>query len=474
MWSADSQKREEGDEEDSEEESSEEESEEEGGPSNAAAAAAAEANREDRKAQKKARKEAALAKQRARNVEVGDMPSSDDDDESDDDMPANPNHSKASRNMTKAPSGDDVDEITQGVQDLKAPASRREREALAAAEAKEKYMRLHAAGKTDEAKADLARLKVIREQRAAEAARRQVRARLYTRVRTRTVALLTTSVRRLKRKRRRSRKRPARQRLRPRRPRSARPRPGPRSLARRNKAATAVELRDGCGFTFGYWSRDCSRSRHHRSISKCIGACTASCPPRQLTALHGTSTLNLHRTIVSSIHYSMGGCIELCVFRSASCCPAPMPGSAGFPSRKNRPSHPRRYRQLTADCSVAPSGRCGMLGQPRTGTRAPHILSSPGRKPGCCEKNPQPGPKKIRRQSSVHRPPSTITNAPTELQLHIPPSASRPSFVTLNGRSPREAGSATAVTFSDMAEASLQVRHAHRGTPLRTGVCFHG
>ncbi|KAL3952277.1 hypothetical protein ACCO45_013994 [Purpureocillium lilacinum] len=142
-------------------------------PSNAAAAAAAEANREDRKAQKKARKEAALAKQRARNVEVGDMPSSDDDDESDDDMPANPNHSKASRNMTKAPSGDDVDEITQGVQDLKAPASRREREALAAAEAKEKYMRLHAAGKTDEAKADLARLKVIREQRAAEAARRQ-------------------------------------------------------------------------------------------------------------------------------------------------------------------------------------------------------------------------------------------------------------------------------------------------------------
>ncbi|GJN71570.1 casein kinase substrate phosphoprotein PP28 [Purpureocillium lilacinum] len=173
MWSADSQKREEGDEEDSEEESSEEESEEEGGPSNAAAAAAAEANREDRKAQKKARKEAALAKQRARNVEVGDMPSSDDDDESDDDMPANPNHSKASRNMTKAPSGDDVDEITQGVQDLKAPASRREREALAAAEAKEKYMRLHAAGKTDEAKADLARLKVIREQRAAEAARRQ-------------------------------------------------------------------------------------------------------------------------------------------------------------------------------------------------------------------------------------------------------------------------------------------------------------
>ena len=138
-------------------------------------------SREDRKAQKKARKEAALAKQKGLNVEVGDMPSSDDDDDSDedDDMPANPNHSKAARQQAAAPvvveeEAGGVDEITDGVKKLKAPGNRRERESMEAAAAKEKYMRLHAQGKTDEAKADLARLRVIREQRAAEAARKQV------------------------------------------------------------------------------------------------------------------------------------------------------------------------------------------------------------------------------------------------------------------------------------------------------------
>jgi hypothetical protein len=40
--------------------------------------------------------------------------------------------------------------------------------------AKERYRKLHEQGKTDEAKADLARLKLIREQRAADSARRQV------------------------------------------------------------------------------------------------------------------------------------------------------------------------------------------------------------------------------------------------------------------------------------------------------------
>jgi hypothetical protein len=43
-----------------------------------------------------------------------------------------------------------------------------------AQQAKEKYQKLHEAGKTDEAKADLARLKLIREKREAEAARKQV------------------------------------------------------------------------------------------------------------------------------------------------------------------------------------------------------------------------------------------------------------------------------------------------------------
>lgn len=166
MWGEDAQRNE--DEEDSEEESEEESDEEEAGQ--ASAAASGEANREDRKAQKKARKEAAIAKQKNRIVEVGDLPSSDDE-ESDTELPANPNHSSSARKQ--ATKGADVEAITEGVKKL--PASRREREAAEAAAAKERYMKLHAEGKTDEAKADIARLKVIRAQREADAARRRVR-----------------------------------------------------------------------------------------------------------------------------------------------------------------------------------------------------------------------------------------------------------------------------------------------------------
>lgn len=54
--------------------------------------------------------------------------------------------------------------------------TRREREALQAQQAKERYQKLHAEGKTDEAKADLARLAVIKERRAAEAARKKAEA----------------------------------------------------------------------------------------------------------------------------------------------------------------------------------------------------------------------------------------------------------------------------------------------------------
>lgn len=162
-------------EEDSEEETSEEEDEESDDDGPAVAPVAVE-SREDRKAQKKARKEAAIAKQQAKTVEVGDLPSSDEDSDSEsdsdeDDMPANPNHSKAARKQTTAPT--DVEEVTEGVKNL-ATATRKEREAIEAAEAKERYMRQHLAGKTDEAKADMARLKLIREQREAEAARRAV------------------------------------------------------------------------------------------------------------------------------------------------------------------------------------------------------------------------------------------------------------------------------------------------------------
>ena len=140
--------------------------------------------REERRAAAKAKKEAAIARKKGKAPEPGDLPSSSEE-ESDDDMPmpANPNHSKAARNQAKA-APVEVDEATEGVKDMsvsgkgkgKPPAelSRREREAIQAQQAKERYQKLHEAGKTDEAKADLARLKLIREKREAEAARKQV------------------------------------------------------------------------------------------------------------------------------------------------------------------------------------------------------------------------------------------------------------------------------------------------------------
>jgi len=117
------------------------------------------------------------------------MPSdSESEEEEEDDMPANPNHSKASRKQASAiPVA--LDEATEGVKDLSvkgkqkpiAELSRREREAVQAQQAKERYQKLHEAGKTDEAKADLARLKLIREKRETEAARKQVRSHILTR-----------------------------------------------------------------------------------------------------------------------------------------------------------------------------------------------------------------------------------------------------------------------------------------------------
>ncbi|KAK0611602.1 casein kinase substrate phosphoprotein PP28-domain-containing protein [Immersiella caudata] len=177
MWSADARKKKDDSDEDSEDDSSEEEEEEDSDEDAGPSAAAAELSREDRKKEKKARKEAALARARAQAVQVGDLPPSDSEEESDDGMPANPNHSKAARNQTKvAPPTKEVDEAAEGVKAMKVSGTpnRRERESMEAAAAKERYLKMHEAGKTDEAKADLARLKLIREKREAEAARKQV------------------------------------------------------------------------------------------------------------------------------------------------------------------------------------------------------------------------------------------------------------------------------------------------------------
>lgn len=54
--------------------------------------------------------------------------------------------------------------------------SRREREALQAQQSRERYQKLHAEGKTDEARADLARLALIKEKRAEDAARKKAEA----------------------------------------------------------------------------------------------------------------------------------------------------------------------------------------------------------------------------------------------------------------------------------------------------------
>ncbi|KAI0281963.1 casein kinase substrate phosphoprotein PP28-domain-containing protein [Russula aff. rugulosa BPL654] len=79
-----------------------------------------------------------------------------------DDLIANPNHLTKKLNIS----------------DLSAPRelTRREREQKEKKEAKERYWKLHAQGKTDQAKADLSRLAKIREERQAAAAKRKAEA----------------------------------------------------------------------------------------------------------------------------------------------------------------------------------------------------------------------------------------------------------------------------------------------------------
>ncbi|KAF2835962.1 hypothetical protein M501DRAFT_1007768 [Patellaria atrata CBS 101060] len=134
-----------------------------------------EMTREERKKLAKARKEAAIAKQKQKVAAPGDLPtSSEEEDEDENDAPANPNHTAAARNQaSKAPvvaeaSGDKKKDVSQ--------LSRREREALQAQQAKERYQKLHAEGKTEEARADLERLRLVRERREAEAARKKAEA----------------------------------------------------------------------------------------------------------------------------------------------------------------------------------------------------------------------------------------------------------------------------------------------------------
>lgn len=130
--------------------------------------------REQRKAAAKAKKEAAIRKRNQVVAQPGDLPPTDSEDEDEDDddeaLPANPNHSAKSRSQAMAPPVVDAPpKKPKNTEQL----SRREREALEAQQARERYMKLHMEGKTDEARADMERLKLVRERREAEKARRE-------------------------------------------------------------------------------------------------------------------------------------------------------------------------------------------------------------------------------------------------------------------------------------------------------------
>ncbi|KAJ7080000.1 casein kinase substrate phosphoprotein PP28-domain-containing protein [Mycena belliarum] len=124
-----------------EEESEEEESEEEETPAGGSSEAQPELSRAERKELKKKQAAAKLAQA----------------DPEDEDL-INPNHVGKKLNIS----------------DLGAPRelSRREREQKEKQDAKDRYWKLHVAGKTDEAKADLGRLAKIRAEREAAAAKR--------------------------------------------------------------------------------------------------------------------------------------------------------------------------------------------------------------------------------------------------------------------------------------------------------------
>lgn len=111
--------------------------------------------RDERRAAEKARKEAAIARKK------GAAAASDDDEEEEEDFApvGNPNLAPANPNAPGNASSGGM--------------SRREREAKEAAAAKERWQKMHLAGKTDEAKADLARLALIRKEREEKAKQRQ-------------------------------------------------------------------------------------------------------------------------------------------------------------------------------------------------------------------------------------------------------------------------------------------------------------
>jgi len=161
-WSA---RGEEEDSDDSDEEDSEEESSDDDGTGVtpqpgplASGSAAQELTRTERRAQKKAGKP---AKPAAKAGAIADGVEEESEEEEDDSALVNPN--RTSQKSTKLAN----------VGTAPVELSRREREEKEKKEAKERYWKLHQAGKTDQAKADLARLAAIRKEREQAAAQRK-------------------------------------------------------------------------------------------------------------------------------------------------------------------------------------------------------------------------------------------------------------------------------------------------------------
>jgi len=118
--------------------------------------------REEKKAAAKARKEA--ARQKTAVASNSDSGSEDDEDEAAPIAPRKP--VKGAGGISTSNPNDPGNASGGGL-------TRREREALEAAAAKERYWKLQEAGKTDQAKADLARLAIIKQEREEKAKQRQ-------------------------------------------------------------------------------------------------------------------------------------------------------------------------------------------------------------------------------------------------------------------------------------------------------------
>ncbi|XP_067941173.1 28 kDa heat- and acid-stable phosphoprotein-like [Watersipora subatra] len=107
---------------------------------------------------------------------VGDLPPSESESESEDESPSKGQNLAAATNSlqqrNKKLNNLTLDSLE--INDEKRGLNRKEREELARQEAKKKYQAMTAAGKTDEAKADLARLALIRAQREEAAKKREL------------------------------------------------------------------------------------------------------------------------------------------------------------------------------------------------------------------------------------------------------------------------------------------------------------